>query len=183
MIYSSWDIEQNILKLVILGYLLPFYPHKTPKIKILENKKFAGDIMILHICTKSHNHMMYSSWDTEWDRHNFLSIWAIFCPFSPLKTWKIKMNNTPDIIILQMCTINDCLFMVPEIWSGPSFTLLPPYQPEKSKFWKIKKNPGDIIIFHMRTINDNHMMYSSEIWSVTDRIFCHFRPFFTFSPL
>ena len=26
IIYSSWDIEQNILKLVILGHFLPFYP-------------------------------------------------------------------------------------------------------------------------------------------------------------
>ena len=25
---------------------------------------------------------MYGSWDTEWDRHNFLSFWVIFCPFT-----------------------------------------------------------------------------------------------------
>ena len=37
MIYSSWDIEQNLLKLVILGHFLPFYHQKTPKIKILKN--------------------------------------------------------------------------------------------------------------------------------------------------
>ena len=59
--------------------------------------------------------------------------------------------------------------MVPEIWSvmdrifchfGPFFALLPPYQPKKSKFWKNeKKTPGDIIILHMCTLNDNHMMY------------------------
>ena len=39
MIYSSWDIEQNILKFVILGHFLPFYPLKTPTIKILKNEK------------------------------------------------------------------------------------------------------------------------------------------------
>ena len=44
-------------------------------------KKFAGDIIILHMCTKNQNPMMYSSWDTEWDRQNCLSFWAIFCPF------------------------------------------------------------------------------------------------------
>ena len=31
MIYSSWDIEQNKLKLVILGHFLPFIPLKTTK--------------------------------------------------------------------------------------------------------------------------------------------------------
>ena len=41
MIYSPWDIEQNILKLVILGHFLPFYPLKTPKIKILKNEKIC----------------------------------------------------------------------------------------------------------------------------------------------
>ena len=35
-------------------------------------KKNAGDIIILHICTKNHDHMMYDSWDmvrkrqTDW---------------------------------------------------------------------------------------------------------------------
>ena len=46
-------------------------------------KKFAGDIILL-MCTKNHNHMMYGSWDTEWDRQNFMSIWAIFCPPPPV---------------------------------------------------------------------------------------------------
>ena len=49
MIYSSWDIEQKILKLVILGHLLPFNPHKNPKTKIWKMKKFAADIIILHM--------------------------------------------------------------------------------------------------------------------------------------
>ena len=46
-------------------------------------KKFAGDNIILHMCTKNHNHMMYSSWDTEWDRQNFLSFWAFFALLPP----------------------------------------------------------------------------------------------------
>ena len=40
-IYNSWDMEQNILKLVILDHFLPFYPTKTPKIKILKNEKIC----------------------------------------------------------------------------------------------------------------------------------------------
>ena len=31
MIYGSWDIEQNMVKLVILGHFLPFYPRKSSK--------------------------------------------------------------------------------------------------------------------------------------------------------
>ena len=27
--------------------------------------------------------MMYGSWDMECNRHNFLSFWTIFCPFTP----------------------------------------------------------------------------------------------------
>ena len=53
MIYSSLDIEQNILTLVILGHFLPFYPPKNPKNKKFgKMKKFAGDIIILHMCTQ-----------------------------------------------------------------------------------------------------------------------------------
>ena len=42
-------------------------------LKNSKNQKIAGDIIILHMCTKNHNHMRYSSWDTKWDR--------IFCHF------------------------------------------------------------------------------------------------------
>ena len=56
-------------------------------------KKTAGDIIILHICTKVDNHMRYSSWDTKWERQNFLSLWPIFCPFTTLPTQKIKINK------------------------------------------------------------------------------------------
>ena len=31
MIYNSWDIERDRLKLVFLGHFLPFYPPKNPK--------------------------------------------------------------------------------------------------------------------------------------------------------
>ena len=35
--------------------------------------------------------MRYNSWDTEQDKQNVLSFWAIFCPFNPLTTPKIKI--------------------------------------------------------------------------------------------
>ena len=66
------------------------------------------------MCTINDSHMMYGSRDMEWNRHNFLSFWVIFCPFTPLTIKKKKnfffenMKKTAaDIIILHMCTIND----------------------------------------------------------------------------
>ena len=56
--------------------------------------------------------------ETKGATDKFLTFWAIFCPFSPLTTWKIKILT-------------------------------------------LKKTPGDIIILHICTINDNHMMYGS----------------------
>ena len=73
--------------ITLLGHFLPFYPLQNPKIKILKNEK----ICFLHMCTKNHNHVMYGSWDMECDRQNFLSLWTIFCPFTPLWTQKIKI--------------------------------------------------------------------------------------------
>ena len=58
-------------------------PWKSQKSKILKNEKNAGDIT-LHKCTKNHNHMMYSYWDTEWDGKHSLSFWTIFCTFTTL---------------------------------------------------------------------------------------------------
>ena len=60
--------------------------------------------------------------------------------------------------------------MVPQIWSetdrnfchfGLFFALLPPKNLKNQTFEKMKKTHRDIIILHMFTINDNHMMYGS----------------------
>ena len=81
MIYGSWDIEQNILKLVTLGYFLPFYPHKNPpKSKFWKIEKFARDIIILHVYQKSQS-IMYSSWDMYWERQKNFVILVNFLPF------------------------------------------------------------------------------------------------------
>ena len=54
----------------------------------------------------------------------------------------------------------------------------PPNNLKNQSFNKMKHMPEEIIILHLRTTNDDHMMYGPEIWSVTDRIFSHFEPFF-----
>ena len=69
-------------------FFRPFSPLITWKIKILTFKKAPGGIIILHICTINDHHMMHGSWSK---RHNFLSFWMVFCPFTPLWTQKIKI--------------------------------------------------------------------------------------------
>ena len=88
----------------------PFTPLTAQKIRI--KKKKARDIIILHKCTKNHDHMLYCSWDMAHDRCNCcFSFWAFFCPFTPLTAQKIKIlkkwKKMPgDIILLHMCTKN-----------------------------------------------------------------------------
>ena len=75
-------------------------------------KKAFGDVIILNLCNKKHDHMMYAYSDMEClHRHNFLSFQAIFGSFAPLLTLKIeiwkKCKKAPEVnILLHMCTIN-----------------------------------------------------------------------------
>ena len=97
VIYSSWDIEYDRLKLAIMGHFSPFtLPPKKPKNQNFEKMiKIAGDIIILYKCTKNHNHIwgtVHEIW-SETDR--------IFCHFGtffafiphPLTTRKIKFSK------------------------------------------------------------------------------------------
>ena len=63
----------------------------TQKTKILKKmKKASENVIILTLCNKKHDKMMYAYSDMECNRHNFLSFQAIFCSFTPLLTPKIK---------------------------------------------------------------------------------------------
>ena len=158
-------------------------------------KKIAGDIIILHICTKNHNHnhMRYNSWDREWDRQNYLSFWAIFWPFTPLTIQKIKIFKKwkkhqmwsfytciPKIMIIW------CMF--PEIWSvtdiifchfGRFFctlAILKTWIIQFFKKWKKKKKKplGDSTILPLCNTNYYHMMYG--LWDMEHNFFYPFTP-------
>ena len=61
---------------VILGHFLPFDPPNNLENQNFEkNKKTSGDVIILRLCIKNHNHTMCGSWDIRHDR--------IFCHFRP----------------------------------------------------------------------------------------------------
>ena len=44
---------------------------------------------------------------------------------------------------------------------GPFLPFDPPNNPKNQNFEKMRKTPGDIIILHLCTTNDHHMMYGS----------------------
>ena len=111
-------------------------------------KKTHGDIIILHKCTKNHDHMLYCSWDMACDRCNcYFSFWAIFCPFTPLTAQKIKIfkkwKKTLELssfytgvrrIMIRWCT-------VPEKWC----------ERDGRKKWHIEVGapPKNIIFMHI----------------------------------
>ena len=108
MTYSSREMVSDGLTFVISCNFLPFYLPKTTKNQNLKKIKIAaGDIIILHMCTKNDNHMMYGSWDMECHKHNFLSFWVIFWPFTPLTIQNIKIlekwKKHLDILLFYTC--------------------------------------------------------------------------------
>ena len=70
--------------------------------------------------------MLYSSCNTEWDRQNLLSVWAIFAIYT-LTTQKIKIlkkwKKHPEISLFYtwVPTIMIIKCMLPEIWSVTDF--------------------------------------------------------------
>ena len=182
MICSSWDIEQNKLKL-ILGHFLPFTHLKTTKIKILKNEK---------ICWRYHHfihvHQKSQSYDVQFLRYgvsqtNFFVILGHFLPFyhpSPLppnlmilniKILK-KMKKMPrDIVLLYIHVYHkwrsyDIWFLKYKVWQTEIFDNLGhflPFQPLKNlenQNFNTEKNTWRY--YHFTNMNDSHMMYGSS---------------------
>ena len=119
MIYNSLDIEQNILKLVTLGYFLPFYPLKNPNIKILKNEK---NLLLYHHFTHVYQKsQLYDVWFLRYGKRQteFFVILGDFLPFYHLipitpndpKNQNFEKKITKCLEVLSfytyMCTINE----------------------------------------------------------------------------
>ena len=140
-------------------------------------KKFAGDIIILHMCTKKHSHMMYGSWDMECDsKQNALSLWTVFSPFTPLWTQKIKILEKWKKHLRRYYHLTNVYhkWQLYDIWffrygvqQTKCFVILdrflpfypPTNNPKNQNFEKLRKAPGDTIILHKCTKNYDHMLY------------------------
>ena len=90
MMHGYWDIDcdrQNFCHFE--PFFCPFTPLTTQKIKILKKWNKNLEISSIYTCVLQ----MTIIWCTDHDIHIFLSFWAIFCPFTPLTTLKIKILN------------------------------------------------------------------------------------------
>ena len=157
------------------------------KIKILKKWKRCLEILSLYTCVLQMTyHMMYGSWNIKHDIHNFLSIWAVFCPFTPLKTWKIrilkKQKNTRryhlftlvyhrwqsyDVSLLR-CAVRQTNFC----YFGLLFSLLPPTNCRNQNFEKMKKKCLEILSFY--TCEPQMKIIWSmvpKIWTMIDKTF------------
>ena len=119
MLYWFWDMARDRCNCYFSFWAIfcCFTPLTAQKIKTWKKiwKKTSGYIIILHICTKIFDKMLYGSWDMVCDRRTdrcncYFSFWAIFCCFTSLtaqkiKIWKKIWKKTPGyIIILHICT-------------------------------------------------------------------------------
>ena len=142
------------------------------------------------MCTTNDNHMMYSSWDMKHDRQNFLSFWTVFCHFTPLATWKIKILKKwkKSLEILSIYTSVSKIMIYAILFLGLvrdrcncyfSFTLL-------SKKWKFQKNEKNMELssFYTSVPKIKIIWYAvPEIWHVPDVIdIFHFGLFFALLP-
>ena len=172
-----------------MGHFLPFYSLKNQKNQNFEKTKKLPKISSFYTKTT----MRYSSWDAEWDKHIFLSFWAIFCHFTPLTVWKIKtlkkrkrkkhLEMSSFYTVHQKSQSYDVCFLRDGVWQT-SFVILghflhfyPNIDPKYENLKKCKKT-GDIILLLMCTIYEDHMMYGL-FWAILVSflaIFCPFKP-------
>ena len=90
MVPEIWSVMDRIF--CYFGPFFALYPPNNPKNQNFEKlEKTPGNIIILHMCNKIHDHMLYCSWDMAHDWCNYFSSWAIFCHFTSLTAWKIKI--------------------------------------------------------------------------------------------
>ena len=142
--FLKYKVRQTEI-FVILGHFLPFRPPDNPENQNFKiHKSTSRYYHFTHLYHKWQSYdvwfMRYGSWQTEFfvilDR--FLPFYA---PMDPENQNLKKMKKTPkDIILLQMCTINDSQMMYGS-WDiecnrynfchfGPIFALLPPNNPK-----------------------------------------------------
>ena len=170
--YDVWILRYVVRQaknFVILGHFLPFQPLDNP-----ENQNFKTEKNTWRYYNFTYLHHKWQSYDVWFLRYGvqqteFFVILDHFLPFYPPmdpenQNFEKMKKTLEDIIILQMCTINDSHMMYGS-WdmkcNGRNFlsfwTIFSPFylpnNPKNQNFEKLKKTSGDIIILHMCTKN------------------------------
>ena len=91
--FLRYEVRQSFSSFWAIFCPFNLLPPNNPKKQNFEGmKKEFGDVIVLNLCNKKHDHMMYAYSDVGyWHRHDFLSFQVIFCSFAPLLTLKIKV--------------------------------------------------------------------------------------------
>ena len=175
---SFWHLLMNFEK----TEKLEFWKNEKKKKKMLEISSFYTHAPKATI--------IWSSWDTELDRF-FWSFWTTFClycqpPNNPENQNFEKMKKASgEVITLNLYNKkHHTVYAYSDMeCDRPLFTLLPHYWPRKLKFGKnVKKTPGDTIILHMCTINQDHMTYGSWDIKCKEQSFLSFWAIFALWP-
>ena len=199
MIFSSWDIEQNTLKFVILGHFLPFIPLKPPKIKILKNQKICWRyISSFYTCAPKITIIWCTVPEILSERDKFfLSFWAIL-PFYlshliilNIKILKKMKKMSGNIIILlyihgyHKWRSYDIWFLKYKAQQTEIFNILGhflPFQPlDKKENQNFNTEKNTWRYYHFAPEMAIIWCMVPEIWSTTDMIFVildHFLPFY-----
>ena len=172
MIYMVPEIKGVTDRKTFWATFCLFSPLTTRKIKILKLKKTLEHIIILHICTINENHdvwfLSYGAPQTEFFCHSGLFL-ALLSPYGPRKSkfWKNEQNTWYYHFtnVYHKWKSYDLWFLrygVQQIEFFVIFNCFWPFTPpttQKIKILKKWKKPGDIIILHRCTKNNDHMMY------------------------
>ena len=194
MMYGSWDIKckgQSFLS--FWAIFLPFDPPNNAKSQNFEKIKKSLKILSFYICVPQMTIMVYGSWYIKHDRQNFLSFWAIFCPFPPNNPENQNLEKRKKLLDISFTQVYhkwqsyyiwflryQMLFFC-HLWP---FLALLPSKAQKMKISQNWKKTLEISSFYTSIPKIMIMGYTvPKIWCVLDVIVIfHFELFFTLSP-
>ena len=110
--FLRYEVRENFLSFwAIFCPLNPLPPNNPENQNSEEMKKAFVDVIILNLCNKKHDHMMYGYSDMEFSRRQYFVIsgrFLLFCPTIDCEDLNSqKCKKTPgDIILLHVCTIS-----------------------------------------------------------------------------
>ena len=156
-------------------------------------KKTSGYVIILHICTKNHCHMMHASWDMKHDRQVFCHFGSFFTLYWPQKSKFGKNEENAQIYYYHLTHLyhkwksyDVCFFRYGmqqteflSFWA--IFCLFTPLTIQKIKIFQIQKRHLKISWFYTSVPKTMIICYTFlDMWHVRDVIIIfQFLPFYT----